>query len=278
MSAVTQPAWMLPFTATASNVLRVTYDDAAVDNVALTAGTYYWRNTGASDDLRAHLQTRLNAAAVSKGHTWTVTMSALGRLTITASGGSSPVVSIRFLLSTLTSRDLGFTTAPGSPDTIAPTSGETFAAAYQVRWLWLPRVSYAEDRETPVQDTRVHVTPGGGVTHVTEGSYRRRRVRVEFVEGERLYAWAAERIPVTVTAGDPNAALDAFITDYNNLVGVDGEPPALVYSPDEDTRSNAASFRVAFLDERFLSNLEDVVDEAQQHPLQGAVVIEMVRA
>lgn len=276
MTTITKPSWMLPLDATASNYLRVTFGDATTANVAFVAGAYYWRGNGGSDDLTAHIATRLNADAAGKGHTWTCTLSTAGRLEIVATGGSTGIASLRFLLASFTSVDAGFALTVGGPDTITPTTGQTFTGAYQVSRLWLPDRYAAEDRVEPQFSSRVHITPSGGVTQVSEGSWSRRRVRLERVDGDRLYTWAAERVAVTVTVGDVNAALDSFVTQYNAQVGDDGEPPAMEYHVDAATRSALAAIPVAFTDEDLLSDPAGSVEESELAPLRGTVTLEMV--
>lgn len=225
---MSDPLFALPFKLTNVNHLRVTYADASTDDVNLyDASVSGWYNVYSLTawSLPVQVSAELNAQANSKGTAWGVSDPTSGlthRTTIGWSGGSSNVTKIEFLTDELTSRDLGFTTSPGSPDEVS-LSGGGATGTYQRRYVWDPRSLLLQDTPKDIvwapqarsrTTSTAYLFPLG---KVVDRMWRIAPVQAALVHSRHLSVSGYVSNVAGLNASDPNVSWDVFMDDMRSL-------------------------------------------------------------
>lgn len=254
--SITKPLFLIPRTLSNGTPHFRLYYDATFQAFTLDSGTYVVDDNGVTGDLLDAIETKLNAwiGGTSFDGTFTVdtplasasTPAWLVRVrydnsTPTRGGGPIVPLYLRFLTTTLTSTDLGFTAAPGSPDNtgnfIDASPNYILTGPYQRRWLWYPDEYVVRDEAYTVAEEVVDRSPFDGSVVVDDyGQARTRTVTMEFVPGCRVFQFAVNsemlRLGVPGLAlGDPNVALERLWSDCRTYLA-QGVPPTLRYVPD----------------------------------------------
>ena len=233
---LTRPLFAWPHVLTATNHLRVHYNDATSQNVSLSAGTYYPDGTGIG--LLAQLQTQLNSDATNGG-TWTVQYSSDWTVAITHTGGSKTVTLLSFLTDQLRGADLGF-----ASDTVAASGPQaSFLAPWRPARLWTsdePMTVRRRDLDPVAVWSRSRYN---GRTLVEKranlGGLQTWEYLIPTVAGALAYTFAADiqafcdlvdAAAPWMVAGDPNTPMDRWMDRY--LAGaVAGVPPRARVAP-----------------------------------------------
>lgn len=237
---LTRPLFTWPHKLTATNHLRVSYNDATSQNVSLSAGTYYPDGTGIG--LLAQLQTQLNSDATNGG-TWTVQYGADWTIQITHTGGSKTVSLLSFLTDELRGLDLGF----DSDAVSAAGPAQSFLAPYRPARLWTsdePLTINRFDLEPVVNTSRSRFN-GRVLTEKRSALYGVRTfsyviptcagaLGFGFAADQQAFCDLVDAAAPWMVAGDPNTPMDKWMERY--LAGCEaGVPPRARVAKDRGT-------------------------------------------
>lgn len=268
--SLTQPIFLLPITIPATGVyLRV---NGSTD-VTLAAGSYYWAQSEAqAGSLNALLADALDLATTGS---WSVGIDTTANrrvISIKQNSGSPTATSLVFAdLNTLSPYLLGLDDDPAE-DTATVTAG-TAAGAYQPAWIWEPVEFVRDDTTVPRATTVVARGIGGAAVIDDYGEFAEREIRLEVVQGARVWQWAADDAGFAAAAGlatgEPHAALESFWRRCRTQPALDGAPLRLRYYRSSATweAAGAVTATLEWSDPDQLTDLRSAVEQVAPEPL-----------
>ena len=241
-------------------------------DVTLAAGSYYWqRSEAAGGSLNDLLADALNLATTGTWHVEVETFAGGRNVVITQDSGSPAATSLVFTdPAVIGPYVLGYSTNPAAT-TITVTAGVA-TSPYQPQGFWEPDEYILDDTITPIATTVVARSISGAAIIDDYGEWSQRELRLEAVDGARVWQWAADdsafAAAAGVIAGDPHAALESFWRYCRTGPAADGVPLQLRYY--RATAWDAGSAPVATLewsDPEQLRDLRTAVEQVSPGPL-----------
>ena len=267
---LTQPIFLAPIVIpTTANLIQF----SGGEMVSVAAGTYYWGKLGThAGTFSAALKAGFDAA---DSGSWDVELdNAVSRraLSLRWNSGALPTA-ITFLdLDVLSPYMLGLDPDP-LEDTVSFGGGEEITGDLQPAWLWEPREYVLDDTTTPRATTVVARSISGAAIIDDYGQWDEREIRMEVVDGARVWRWAGADTAFALQAGlvvnEPHASLEALWDRCRTQPSSNGAPLQLRYYRNAVTweANGSATATLEWTDPEQMRDLRTAVEQVSPGPL-----------